>query len=145
MKRIFLLLVGIMFMSTAAFASRDVAIAIEQLPKAAQQFIQAHFANMQVSYAKKETDFFDKSYEVMFVNGCKVEFNSKGEWTDVDCKYAEVPTGVIPPRIQAYLTKNYPNVKVVDIEKDKRDYELKLSNRIELKFDRRENLIGYDR
>ncbi len=144
MKRLFLSLACLVFMSTAAFADKDVAITTEQLPQTAQQFIKQYFSDTQVSYAKMESEMFDKSYEVIFVNGCKVEFDAKGEWKDVDCKYAEVPAGIVPQKIQEFIAKNQPNTKVVEIDRDKRDYELKLSNRVELKFDLKENFMGYD-
>jgi len=144
MKKCFLVLVSLVLISNAAFAGKDKAITTDQLPQAAQQLIKEYFANTEVSYAKMETDVFDKSYEVIFVNGCKIEFDKKGEWKDVDCKYAEVPAGIIPSKIQEFLTKRHSNAKVLEIDKDKRDYELKLNNGIELRFDLKENFMGYD-
>lgn len=144
MKKLFLSLTCLVLVSTVSFADSDRAIAVNQLPQAAQQLIKNYFADIEISYAKMETELFDKSYEVIFVNGNKVEFDKKGEWTDVDCKYTEVPVGIVPQKIQDFITKNHPNTKVIEIDKDSRDYELKLSNRVELKFDRNENFIGYD-
>ena len=144
MKRLFLSLACLVLASTAAFADKDVAITTDQLPQTSQQFIKTYFGEIQVSYAKMETELFDKNYEVVFVNGSKVEFNKQGEWKDVDCKYAEVPAGIVPQKIQEFLTKNHPTAKVIEIDKDSRDYELKLNNRIELKFDINENFMGYD-
>jgi hypothetical protein len=130
--------------STAAFAGKDKAITVDQLPQTARQFIKEYFAAIEVSYAKMESEVFDKSYEVILVNGCKVEFDKKGEWTDVDCKYSEVPAGIVPQKIQEFITKNQPSAKVIEIDRDSRDYELKLDNRVELKFDLKENFMGYD-
>jgi hypothetical protein len=144
MKRFFVVLVSLVLISNAAFAGKDKAITIDQLPQTAQQLIKKYFSNTEVSYAKMETDVFDKSYEVIFVNGCKVEFDKKGEWKEVNCKYAEVPAGIVPSKIQEFLTKNHSNAKVLEIDKDKRDYELKLNNGIELRFDLKENFMGYD-
>ncbi|MCZ2607976.1 PepSY-like domain-containing protein, partial [Bacteroides fragilis] len=39
---------------------------------------------------------------------------------------------------------NYPDAKVLKIERDKTDYEVKLSNGWELKFDSKFNLIDID-
>ena len=51
---------------------------------------------------------------------------------------------VIPATIQKYVTTNYPDAKILKIERDKKDYEVKLSNRTELKFDLKFNLIDID-
>ena len=68
----------------------------------------------------------------------------KGNWEEVNCKYSSVPTAIIPAAIQKYVTTNYPDAKILKIERDKKDYEVKLSNRTELKFDLKFNLIDID-
>ena len=47
-----------------------------------------------------ETDWFDKSYDVIFTNGDKLEFDKKGVWTEVNCKYSAVPVAVVPDAIK---------------------------------------------
>ena len=144
MRKLILSLTCLFLASTMAFADNDIAISVSQLPQPAQQFINKYFSGVEVSYAKMESELFDKSYDVVFVNGCKVEFDKKGEWKDVDCKYAEVPAGIVPQKIQEFITQNHPNTKVVEIDKDKLDYEVKLSSRVELKFDLNGNFMRYD-
>ena len=60
------------------------------MPQPAQQFIKQHFADSKVALAKMESDFFYKSYEVIVTNGDKVEFDNKGNWEEVNCKYSSV-------------------------------------------------------
>ena len=91
-----------------------------------------------------ESDFFYKSYEVIFTNGNKVEFGKNGNCEEVNCKYTSVPTAIIPTTIQKYVTTNYPDTRVLKIERDKKEYEVQLSNRVELKFDLKFNLIDID-
>ena len=43
-----------------------------------------------------------------------------------------------------YVKDNYPDVKVFLIERDRNNYELKLSNRLELTFDSKFNIIDID-
>ena len=83
-------------------------------------------------------------YEVVFTNGSKVEFLKDGEWKEVECKYSTVPTAIIPAQIASYVSQNYPDTQIVQIDRDKRDYEVKLTNRLELTFDLNFNLIGID-
>ena len=46
--------------------------------------------------------------------------------------------------IKEYINNNYAGEKVVYIEKDRNDYEVKLSNRLELKFDKELNIYDID-
>ena len=114
------------------------------MPQKAQQFIKQHFAGSNIAMAKVESDFLQKSYDVIFTDGNKVEFDKKGNWTEVNCKFSVVPQGIIPSPIQKYTATNYPDAKVLKIERDKTDYEVKLSNGWELKFDSKFNLIDID-
>ncbi len=144
MKRVFFLLAILAITVTTASADNDKPITIDQLPATAKQFINSYFSNVKVSYAKMETDLFDKSYEVIFTDGNKVEFNKKGEWTDVDCKFTQIPEGIVPQKIKDYVVTHHKDVKIVEIDRDRRDYEVKLSSGLELKFDKKFNLIEID-
>ena len=144
MKKLVFLLVCLFTLQTVARADDDKPIQVTQMPQPAQQFIKQHFADSKVALAKMESDFFYKSYEVIFTNGDKVEFDNKGNWEEVNCKYSSVPTAIIPAAIQKYVATNYPDAKILKIERDKKDYEVKLSNRTELKFDLKFNLIDID-
>ncbi len=144
MKRIILLSISLAVM-TAVFAGNDKPITVDQLPAAAKQFIGKYFPGAKVSYAKMETGAFDKSYEVVFADGNKVDFDGKGEWKDVECKATKVPEGIVPQKIREYVAANYKDARITEIDRDKRDYEVKLSNGIELKFDLKFNLVKTDR
>ncbi len=144
MKRIIFLLAGLTMMATSAFADNDKPITVEQLPTAAKQFIQNYFPNTKVSSAKMETEMSGKNYEVVFADGSKVEFDGKGEWKDVECKSSQVPGGIVPQKIKDYVSANYKDAKIVEIDRDKRNYEIKLNSGLELKFDSKFNLIKTD-
>ena len=68
MKQLITLTVLLFSMFGIAKADEDKPIQVNELPKKAQEFIQKHFAKHNVSYAKVENDFWDKSYDVIFVN-----------------------------------------------------------------------------
>lgn len=128
----------------AARAGEDKIIPVAQLPAASQQLIKQHFATVKVAYAKVDTDWFDKDYEVVFTDGNKVEFRKDGQWKEISCKYGQLPAGVVPRAMADYVTKNYPGAKMLKIERDAKGYELKLDSGLELKFDLRYNLVGID-
>ena len=116
MKKLVFLLVCLFTLQTVARADDDKPIQVTQMPQPAQQFIKQHFADSKVALAKMESDFFYKSYEVIFTNGNKVEFGKNGNWEEVNCKYTSVPTAIIPTTIQKYVTTNYPDTRVLKID-----------------------------
>lgn len=145
MKKLMILLAGLFLCSApVAYADNDKPITVDQLPEKAQQFLRQHFPNEKVSLAKSERDFLELTYEVIFTNGMKVEFTKDGQWKDVDCRYASVPKGIVPAQIAQKAQELYPETTIRQIDRDSRDYEVKLSNGLELTFDLKFNLIDID-
>ncbi len=145
MKKLALLFVSLFALVNVAMADDDKPIKVTDMPKTAQAFIKQHFAHNSVALAKIEKGFFDKSYDVIFTDGSKVDFNCKGEWVEVDCRHSQVPVAIIPAAIQSHIQRQYPGAKVLGIEKeDRKHYEVKLSNGWELTFDKKFNVIDID-
>lgn len=137
MKKALLLLVCVFSLFAVSMkADNERVITVNQLPAAAQTFLKKNFADAKIAVVRVETDFLEKVYDVVFTNGNSIEFNRKGEWKEVDCKFDGVPSQIVPAAISKYVTENYPDAKIWKIELDKSDkeYELQLSNRWELKF-----------
>ena len=143
MKKLILLLVCVLSIQVT-MADNDKPISFAQLPQTAQKFVKQHFPKAKIALTKMETELFDKSYDVVFTNGDKLEFNKKGEWTEVNFKFSSVPVKVLPAQIKKYVEENYPEAKVLSIERDNYDYEVKLSNFWEIKFDLNFNVIDLD-
>ena len=119
MKKIILIALAVFSLGIInANANNDRLIAKENLPKKSQQFIDRYFASIKITYVKDERDFLERSYEVMFADGTKVEFNRNGDWKDVDCRHSSVPSPIVPAQIMQYVKDNYPDVKVMQIERD---------------------------
>ena len=144
MKKLFLI-AAVVFMSLGvACAEADRPITVDKLPQKAQQFIKSYYQQVGVTYAKEDKDLVSTEYEVLLADGTKMEFSSSGEWTSVECKGSAVPEDIIPQQIKQYVAKNYPNTKILKIDRDRRDYEVTLSNRLELKFNKEFKLIEID-
>ena len=143
MKKIVFLLVCL-FSMTMVKADDGKPVEVDQLPEKARAFVTSHFKNLKVAMAKREEYFFYKSYNVVFTDGVKVEFDGSGDWTEVQCKQGEVPTQIVPKAIRDYMKTNYPDVKILEIERDSRGYEIKLSNGMEIKFDSKYRVIDID-
>lgn len=137
MKKLFLLAVVMFLLGVPAKADRDYVITKNELPAKARQFVDQHFASSKISYVKEERDFLDRNYEIFFADGSKVEFTRNGDWWDIDCRYTQVPVAAIPADIQNYIKLHFPEAKVLKIERERNDYEVKLSNKMELTFDKK--------
>lgn len=145
MKKILIITLCFLTIQASATASNDRAISFEKLPKQAQQIIKEYFDNQSIALVKMDNDIFNKSYEVIFANGNKIEFDRKGKWQEIHCKNTQLPEQLIPVGIKNYLTQHYPNIKIQKIEKeDFGHHEIDLANGVSLEFDSNYNLIDID-
>lgn len=143
MKKLVFLLVCVFTVSTVAMADNEKPIQVGQLPTKAQTFITTYFKGKKVALAKQDSDLFSKSYDVIFTNGEKVEFDKSGDWTEVKC-LPSVPSQIVPAAIRTYVKTNYPDASITQIERKRNEYEVKLSNRWEITFDSQMNVIDID-
>lgn len=123
---------------------REKPIAVRDLPVAAQEFLQKYFDGRTVAFASVDSDLGGKEYEVSFTERITVEFDRSGNWTKVECRSEAVPDEIIPAEIRDYVRTNYPDVPVRSIQKDRHEWDVELGNGIDLEFDRRFRLVGYD-
>ena len=128
-----LLIGGFIAIGSFTFAQTNVQNA--RLPQPSQGFLKANFTNNTIAKTKVDAkgNLVDE-YEVYLDNGIKVEFDRKGNWKEVDGKGKAIPTQFINQNIVSYIKKHYPNAQVYKVEKEKRGYEVKLSDGLELKF-----------
>ena len=127
-----------------ASAGNDRIITVGELPAASPQFISTCFKEVEVSYAKVDEEWFDKEYKVVFVDGSKVAFVRSGAWKEVDCKYGAVPAGAVSAPIRDCVAARFPGRRIICIERDRRNCEVKLDNGLELEFDADFRLVDID-
>lgn len=145
MKKLFLLLVVSIVGMAPMLADNDKMITREELPEQAQMFLIQHFEGIEILYVKADRDMgVVTSYDVVLVGDVKVEFNRSGEWTSVDCERDEVPNGVLPQGVLDYVGKRFAGAYVVEIERGLMGYEVKLSNDIDLEFDKNGKFLRID-
>lgn len=127
MKRTFLATVlSIVFamVAVACHSSDEKEIGYAELPVQAQQFVKQYFPSATYSHVEKEKDHGKWEYEVLLSDGTKIDFNNKGEWKCVDCKYSTLPAGIIPDAIVADIAQRYPSQQPYKIEKETGGYEI---------------------
>lgn len=145
MKKWMLSLICLLGVQTMVMADSDKPIDVKQLPTVAQQILTKHFSGKKVALSKKESGIFGVSYDVIFTNGDKIEFDRSGNWTEIDCKYTVVPAALVPAAITKYMKENYPDQKIVQIEKDRTEYDVELSSGLEVTFNKKFQVIDIDK
>ena len=148
MKRIFrILMIAICCMvscNMAANAGNDKLISVNALPAKAQTLLNNHFNSQKVMLATIESGVVSRSYDVVLQNGTKLEFDKKGNLTEINCKQGIVPALLIPQAIKNYLKDNYAGQSVKKIEMNKNEYEVELTNGLDLTFNKHFQLIDID-
>lgn len=129
-----LMLLALVLGTSPIWADYSKPISVKELPTTAQEMLKEWFPDSRIAFVEKEIEYFSKTYKVILADGMKLEFDRKGEWTTVDAKFHSVPSELVPQPILDYVREYYPGVKIVSIEKKKREYEIDLSNSLELKF-----------
>lgn len=155
MKKILPLVLGMMLLCGSTYATNNKnnapnqsclnsigdrkSIKPEQLPSAARHFVMNNWNNVTVNTAIMETEGYKIEYTVTLADGTTIEFNRDGGWKEIEATQ-EIPESAIPAAIRTYVLKMYKGQKVVKLERDKKGYEVELSNDKELKFDLEGNL-----
>lgn len=133
-----------MSFNIVANAGNDKPINVNELPAKAQTLLSKHFKGQKVMLATIESGVVSRSYDVVLRNGTKLEFDKKGNLTEIDCKQSIVPSQQIPQPIKNYLKENYRGETVRKIELNKKEYEVELTNGIDLTFNKHFQLIDID-
>lgn len=133
---------SILFLSFTACDEERV-VGESALPKEASLYIGQHFPLHEVAQVVKERDDLKTTYDVFLSEGYRLEFSKKGNILGVEGN-SKLPDSVIPAAILVYVQANYPDEHILDWELDDIGQEVKLSNRIELKFDKNGNFLRID-
>ena len=128
----------------AANAGNGKPISVDALPAKAQTLLNNHFNGQKVMLATIESGVVSRSYDVVLQNGTKLEFDKKGNLTEINCKQGIVPALLIPQAIKNYLKDNYAGQSVKKIEMNKNEYVVELTNGLDLTFNKHFQLIDID-
>lgn len=124
--------------------SDDRPIKYAELPAEAKAFVDEYFAKEKVSHVIRDRDVLSTDYKVVFVSGAKVEFDGSGKWTEVDCRYTKVPEKIVPQAIRSYVKESYPEGTIIEIKRDRWEWEVKLTGGLELTFNNEFRLTDID-
>lgn len=143
-KKMMMVVCSVVLFSTTACADKNKPIQVNELPAKAQTVLNTHFSGQKVTLATLESEIIDKSYNVVLQNGTKLEFDRKGNLTEVDCKQGKVPAKLIPQAIKSYVQTNYSGQNIKKMEIDKNEHEIELSNGLDITFNKHFQVIDID-
>ena len=121
-------------------ADNDQVITFDRLPATAQAMLKQNFADKVPLVITADWD----DYKVMYTKGDKVEFDKRGNWRDIECKTSQVPAALIPAQIVANVNATFPGATITEIDQDRRGYSVKLSNGLELEYNRSFQIVELD-
>lgn len=133
MKKI-LISLALIIASLSVVRADDRPVTFNQLPQAAQNFINTNYPNEKVSFATVDDDLLRPDYSVVLANGVKLQFEHNGTLDKIETRNGEIPAGIIPVQIIETVKSHYPDAEIIEYEIGRKTYEVKLSNRMELKF-----------
>lgn len=146
MKKLFTMFFALSLVTLLACEKygEDRPIDFRKLPDAAQTFINTNYPDVKVLYVTRDDDIIRPDYTVRLANGVEVQFSSNGSLENIESQNVEVPAGIVPVQIVDYVKANYPDEKIVGYDVERYTYEVKLTNRIDLKFNSSYTLIEID-
>lgn len=102
-----------------------------ELPKNAQDFIDNHFAGIEVL-----TIDHKRGYNVTLDDFTQLEFNKDGIVIEIHAEHAEnaLPASLLPQKVKDLIARKWPTAKVLVLENDKKYSMIKLNNNIEIKY-----------
>ena len=120
------------------------------LPTEANSFMHAHFKEtpiIQINTTSKKMD-----YETVLENGTEINYNSMGEWEEINFKWNPIPQSFLselPKKIINFIEENYPDETIHKIERKhfgRKDLIYRIQfhkpNDIEISFSQEGDLIS---
>lgn len=142
MKKIVMTLIGLAAFA-AALSADDRPISFDKLPTAAKSYIGTNFPGESASFVTKDDDLVRPDYTVVLTNGIKIEFDHSGALTQISSPDG-IPEEQVPVSIRNYVKAHYPDAGYLEFEIGRHTYEVKLTNRMELKFNKNFHIIEVD-
>lgn len=140
MKKLLFVLLAVLTLGFSAKADHDQVINFNQLPQQAQTLLKQHFANKVPLIVTMDWD----DYTIVYDSGEKVEFDKQGNWKEIDCRTSSVPTAIIPEQIKSHIRATFPGTTIIDLDRNRRGYEVKLNNGLEVEYSPSFQVIDID-
>lgn len=140
----FMAMLATVLLSLSSCSSHSQLGAFNDLPASAQSFVNTYYSESEVAFVKVEGSGLFAEYSVHLNSGVEIEFDHKGNLTEIDCRPSAVPDGIVPQVIVNYVASKFPNAFIVAYHVDRHDQKVDLSNSLELEFDKNGNFLRID-
>lgn len=129
------LFIALCAMSLSACADDSKVITFEELPATAQTLLLQYIQAQDIMIVTQEGIGFWADYDVVTTDQSQWSFESDGSLESVRV-FTGVPSALVPASVQVTVDKMYPDAIIVkySIDKDDREQDVELNNRIELTF-----------
>ena len=114
-----------------------------ELPEMVSAYVSQLFPNEKIKTVEVDKGDNWETYEIKMSGGNELSFDQNNQPTEIKCKNG-IPASALPLNIAGYLTKNHPNIKIVEYEMDEEGHEVELENGDELEFDSEGNFVEMD-
>ncbi len=111
-------------------------ISVDKLPSAAVKFVKTNFTKATITLATIEKGWFSSDYEVFLDDSTSIEFDSVGQWREIQNSINGVSLKFLPKNTQNFIETRYFGVKVKSIELKRKVIEVELMNDLEITFDK---------
>lgn len=133
-------------LGAGACSSETITHDASKLPEKARNVISRNFTSAISLVEEETTGLGQKEYEVTLTDGSEISFTSSGEWTSVDTpNNLSVPEGMVPTAIARFVAEKHAGANIVGIEREKKGFEVELSNGVDIVFDAAGNFVKYDK
>lgn len=137
-------LLAIITLGIASCSNETTSDNMSQLPQSIQNTVADNFTSNVLSVTTENNSFGEDEYEIILADGSKIKFEGEA-WEEISVPNGQsVPEVFVLEPIQSYMAQNLPDQTIVKIEKDKKGYEIKLSNGMEIDFDTAGNFVKID-
>ena len=88
------------------------------LPSEARSFIENYFPSADILSIVQEKEDGRKEYQVKLSDGTDMEFDEDGEWTNIECYFSPLPTGILPANVITKVEERDPEAYINGVEKE---------------------------
>lgn len=132
MKKIAMVLVGMLVVTMTFADDIEKKVTVNDLPEKAQSFLNTYFEGVKVKKVIKTIDEnnFVEEFDVVLANKTYIEFDMVGAWNEITLKNkkVEMPRFIYPNRVIEAVEQHFADKKIVNVENDGLEYEFKFKD-----------------
>ena len=114
-------------------------IDLGELPAKARSFIDNYFHGTDIRSIVQEKENGHKEYQVELSDGTDLEFDEDGGWTNIECHFNPIPTGILHAKVEAKVEELHPKAFIYGVEKEPGGYVVEVTAADGIDWDMRFN------